>query len=949
MMMVIILQERNADPPPALPNGVEIVTGSAERLHMVAMALAAEDYQEYPDIRKEIEDAATCVEVASQDLKRALNALMTTRDKVSGWEGLVQSCKTMSAKTIRLLQIVYGAEREKLFRAAQKALDALNNLDPASARNGKEFAQRAGEAATQANQLAHYVREKANDAPPQKRKELLGLADDLNAGSKQLIDDANKLLRDPGNPNLQRQVANDLSDIKGTINKTVNALKEMDHEFDDADKDFENRSSAMRDSLRELGQGGQDSYDEDILLTAKKERQEMDNLLDDIDNNNPNGARESLNNVKLLNDKLSELAGMEGNITKDPQKKNAFQNAKRDLEDIYPIYDSAAKRAIGNPNDSSAMDQLDDAHDQLDRAIQNLCDLVNNPNAQIGASARKEIEDLNNLRNATKAADPDGLSRAAKSLIKENKTLTDLCGAQAGKTVDPLRKKQITDAVDELQRLLPHELLAAKGALQKPSPETLKQLEDKTNTMQDQVRATALISKDYPELDLLDAAKREKNFLNNMKNASNSGNQRDVNNIIPQLTNNTKQLTDIAKEIAAKKDRPTQAKIMDSVNKLNRLLAPTCNDAKSLASNPSNSQLQNQLDNKTNEMINLVDKLVADTDSPLLRECLIQMGNLHNVKNSADENDIQGLADATAATADRHKRLVPVVQAAAKRSEDPNRRKQLLDDINELDNLLPSTVGKTNQFIKNPNDKNKNNLKDSASIMEAIVQGIADPSKYDPSIPRGASSGGSGELARMLKELVDVAEQQVRNPNDQRAKNRLLDILNNLPLDMLDTDGERLANLIRDQNQALDRLCNAAENGDKPSVESAARDMNDIHGKIKEQALKMANDLLDPNKQKNVKDALNALDQLIPNTIQQARSVANNPRDQLAKKRMYDMADDVRDQLAILADNAISTDEQRLREAARLENDALDRLKKAVQSGDVPGKFLFLFYFFIFS
>merc|ERR1712137_1275976 len=106
------------------------------------------------------------------------------------------------------------------------------------------------------------------------------------------------------------------------------------------------------------------------------------------------------------------------------------------------------------------MDGLDDAHDRLDRAIQNLCDLNPNINAQIGASARKEIEDLDNLRNAGRSGDADGLGRAAKSLIKENKTLTGLCAGQAGKTIDPLRKKQITDAVDELQRLLPHELLA---------------------------------------------------------------------------------------------------------------------------------------------------------------------------------------------------------------------------------------------------------------------------------------------------------------------------------------------------------------------------------------------------------------------------------------------------------------------------------------------------------
>ena len=933
-MMVIVLQERNADPPAALPNGVGIVTGSAERLHMIAMALADSDYQEYPDIKKEIEDAAEAVRKSSVDLNSALNSLMTTNDKASGWALLVESCKVMSSKTIRLLQIVYGAEKERVFRAAQKALDALNQLNPLDARNGKDFAQKASEAATQANQLAAYVRDRATDAPPEKRKELLGLADELNNGAQTLINDANQLLRDPTNPNLQRNVANDINDVKGTINRAVDALKDMDTDFSNAANDFENRSNALADSLRELGAAGQDSYDEDILLTAKKERQQMDNLLDDIDSGNNNAAQEDLRNAKLLNDKLGELAQMEQNLTNDPKKKNQLQQAKRELEQVFPGYQNAANNAINNPTDNN-MDQLDDAHDRLDQAIQKLCDIVGNTNAQIGASARKELEDLDELRNAARGGDNDGLGRAAKSLIKENKCLTGLCGAQADKTTDPLRKRQISEAVEELQRLLPHELLSAKGAIQNPSPETLKQLEDKTDTMKDQVNATATISKDYPELDLLDAAKREKNLLNGIEKAGNDGNSREVNNIGPRLEENTKKIGDIAREIAKKKDRPTQAKILDSINKLDRLVGPTINDAKALASNPGNQQQKEQLGKKVNDMKSIVDKLVADTDAPLLRECLIQLGNLHNMKNCADENDMEGMVDSTKATADRQKRLAPIAKAAAQRTQDPTRKKRLLEDTQELDNLLPRGVGQANQFMVNPNDNTRGNLKDTVSIMEGLVKGIADPTKYDPNIPRGTGSGG--DLARMLDELVKTAEYSARNPNDQAAKKRLLDILNNLPLDMLDSDGERLANLIRDQNKNLENLCKNAEQGNKPGVEQSARDLLETQKNIREQASKMADKLLDPEKQKIIHGALDELDKLLPTTVQAARGVAANPRDQLAKKRMYDLADDCRDQLSILADNAISTQEQRLREAAKLEKDALARLRKAVAGGDVPG------------
>ena len=85
-----------------------------------------------------------------------------------------------------------------------------------------------------------------------------------------------------------------------------------------------------------------------------------------------------------------------------------------------------------------------------------------------------------------------------------------------------------------------------------------------------------------------------------------------------------------------------------------------------------------------------------------------------------------------------------------------------------------------------------------SSEIEAATEG--DPgynTNYGSRNTVGAA-GGKGELGKLLEELVKTAEYAARNPNDQNAKKRLLDILNNLPLDMLDSDGERLANLIRD-------------------------------------------------------------------------------------------------------------------------------------------------------
>ena len=64
-------------------------------------------------------------------------------------------------KTILLLQIVYGAELQRLFAAADLAKNALNQVDTAQVHSDPQnFANAVGEAATRANQLAEYLRSK---------------------------------------------------------------------------------------------------------------------------------------------------------------------------------------------------------------------------------------------------------------------------------------------------------------------------------------------------------------------------------------------------------------------------------------------------------------------------------------------------------------------------------------------------------------------------------------------------------------------------------------------------------------------------------------------------------------------------------------------------------------------------------------------------------------------
>eukprot|EP00011_Vannellida_sp_DIVA3-517-6-12_P012509 CAMPEP_0114623878 /NCGR_PEP_ID=MMETSP0168-20121206/10479_1 /TAXON_ID=95228 ORGANISM="Vannella sp., Strain DIVA3 517/6/12" /NCGR_SAMPLE_ID=MMETSP0168 /ASSEMBLY_ACC=CAM_ASM_000044 /LENGTH=1229 /DNA_ID=CAMNT_0001835137 /DNA_START=23 /DNA_END=3709 /DNA_ORIENTATION=+ len=946
MMLVIVLQERNADPPPQLPGGVSVVTNSAETLQTVANQLAEAEYGEYPDIKAQILEAAAAVGESVALLRAAMHHLNTSPDRAGAWDNLVKACKTMSAKTIQLLQIVYGAERERVFRAAQRALEALRGINPdAAASDPKNFAAQVSEAATKAAQLAAYVKGKAEETQsPEQRAALEEKAAQLQEHSRVLVEDANALLRTPHDQALKEKVAGDLDDLRTTIDQTTRLLHDMDHEFDDAHDRFLDNSADIERSLAELEAGGLDSYGEDILLTAKRERQGMDDLLDDLDRGDEEGAQRALAYAAGQNQKLAKLAEMEARVLPagEVAKRQELAACQRALEETFPAYEQAARRAIAAPDDDAAQDGLDAAQDRLDAAIQRLCDLVSTPNNEIGAAARKEVEDLAKMREAGAMGDANGVSRAAKAVVQENKLLCDVCTGQADRCADadPERQRMILDNVDELQRLLPHQILAAKRALEEPGPASLAALDASTDTMTEQVRATAEVSKTYPELDLLEAAAREKRFLDNLQDAAQAGNGARVAGVAPELADNTALIGSLAREIARKKDRARQAQILESVVALEKLQGPTAADAAALARNPGDAALRQRLAGETVQMKELVDRIVADCDAELFRQALLERGDLHNMKNSVDVGDPAGLADATKATVRDQALLVPLARAAAKRTEDPVRRKQMLTDIDELERLLPLTVAGTNRVLADPNDEEaKNRLRDSIAATRALLSGIADPAEYDPSAPRGGG-GGDPEAARlkgMMPALMEAAERAARNPHDRMAQQRLQDLLDSLPLDALDTDAERLARLLREADDALTRMTEAADRGDRAGTDAAAADVRALVDKAKAQARKIAAASGDATMQETVAGACRALDRLVPAAVEAARATAANPRDEIARQRMYGTVGDVRDQLAVLADAALGTNETRLRAAAAAEKAALARLRRAVQQGDVPG------------
>jgi hypothetical protein len=121
MNLVVALQAKNAPIPATLPGHSGLVVDSCKQLVAVAKDLADAEYEDFPDIQKEIKDAASDVSRAAQTLHLAVSNLQSTKDRQHAWGRLVDSCKVIAEMTVLLLQIVYGAEVKRIFAMERRA------------------------------------------------------------------------------------------------------------------------------------------------------------------------------------------------------------------------------------------------------------------------------------------------------------------------------------------------------------------------------------------------------------------------------------------------------------------------------------------------------------------------------------------------------------------------------------------------------------------------------------------------------------------------------------------------------------------------------------------------------------------------------------------------------------------------------------------------------------
>jgi len=204
VLLVVVLAEQCQAVPDQLPSAATVVNSTANTLAEIARKLGKTDYAEFPEISSEIVEASDAVEHATKSLDHAIRVLESGQgDLRTGWNSLVDACRIMSGKTIRLLQIVYGAELKKLQLSADKLMNDIDKMDlNRNLRNKGDqgrFVGDMGDVTAKALKMANQLNARATDPniSPFSQDMLRKAAQNLKDKAQQLIDAGNDALRDP--------------------------------------------------------------------------------------------------------------------------------------------------------------------------------------------------------------------------------------------------------------------------------------------------------------------------------------------------------------------------------------------------------------------------------------------------------------------------------------------------------------------------------------------------------------------------------------------------------------------------------------------------------------------------------------------------------------------------------------------------------------------------------
>jgi uncharacterized protein YukE len=355
VLLVVVLREQNAQMPPSLPTHAIQVNDTAKKLGLIARKLAATDYKDFQEIAVEINEASDALDEATKTMEGAVK-MLSGGAKQKGWDDLVDACRVMSGKTIRLLQIVYGAPLKRLKINADRLAAEINKFPPNprglhDPKNQQKLLDDLKPITDKALRLEKHLNDRAKAAEtPQARKQLQDAANDARKAAEDLVAAVNHALSNPDKP----------ADLSKPLENLRNAV---DRGRDLADKHSPPAPKGIQNvPMPPPGHKGPQTHQQS---TGPKNLHDEVQHAKDLANEIPNIARREPHRLPEAQDKLKDAVE---NIRKKAQPPDDVWD--REVEQPFQQQRQAA-RAAQNPNNPNPK-ALDDATRDLVKGLDNV-------------------------------------------------------------------------------------------------------------------------------------------------------------------------------------------------------------------------------------------------------------------------------------------------------------------------------------------------------------------------------------------------------------------------------------------------------------------------------------------------------------------------------------------------------------------------------------------------
>jgi uncharacterized protein (UPF0305 family) len=720
----------------------------------------------------------------------------------------------MAGKTIRLLQIVYGADLRRLQLSADRLLDDIDKFDlNRNLRNKGDLNKFAGDMTDltqKALKLGKHLDARANDPDisPFTRDMLRKAAQNLKDKAAQVAEAGNRAMRDPTQAD---KIPAALDDLRKAIGEAKAIATDAAPE------------APKMDNLRKLG-GLIDNAEKKAAALPKatkgphyeRAEKELKDAVQDV-------ARVIKPNPKMKRDadKIEEaLAKQIGNARAalkspdNPEQNKKLEAATKDLLDalanlkknnpdhkLTPAQKNEFQKALENLRKTFAPPQLKSPRDKEQEAYERVKDLID------GMKKAAREEDPKGLNNLLRAAVP-----AAKDLAEKMKDPENL------KKLPPYQRQAKEEGANDILEALPRIVKNAAPVLKNPKDEGA--VEDLMDALRRLKRAAEGPNRPKDERDMRDALADALNALKKVQNPK--ANPKEAEEGLKDLANALKNLRKAGDRLKEKNPDPNS--IEKPLSELEKMFDKFKNRVPEAARGDPAAQKE------------------VEATIPQMQKALNDLGKATKSMDIAPIQDFEDAVDkfVVAADSDDPTRLAPKFKEVQQKLNDlgdfvdslpePHPRKVGQKAVEDIKPALKDLLTKAKEVSQNPNRPGAHDeLNDIANRVKAPLAQLKkalEPNSYDrdPEV-----------LGAAVKKALENLRNAVKTGDPEKIRKAVDDLR-----DALDKYNDAINNVSR----------NVKDPKKKALLDNAGGDIKELLGDLRR---------IDPT---NQKDLRNVMDQI---------------------------------------------------------------------------------------